>query len=134
MDSVETSDKRFQAEVPSTAFMNMSGVSAGTSVSIVVVSADDSPPILRVEVSSPSDGPTTSVSLASFSSTFDEDIQFEGIRTVDLRTNSVAGSGAGWAHAEDADGSFTVHNVLLSNFGCWVLPGIASEPNCVHSS
>ena len=44
--------------------------------------------------------------------TFDEDIQFQGTRTVNLCTNSVAGSGAGCAHAENADGSSAVHRVI----------------------
>ena len=97
----------------------------------VFVPADDSPPTLRTEALS-------SVSSASLNLTFDEDIQFEGTRTVDLCTNSVAGSGAGCAHAENADGSFAVHpviseNVFLVYFGCRVGPGIASEPNCVRS-
>ena len=47
--------------------------------------------------------------------TFDEDIQFHGTRTVDLCTNSVAGSGAGCAHAENADGSSAVHRVISEN-------------------
>ena len=64
MDSVKTTDKRFEVEVPSTAIMDMFGVSAGTSVSIVVVvPADNSPQTLRVEALSPSNSPTTSVSL-----------------------------------------------------------------------
>ena len=63
--SVDTTDERFEVEVPSTAVMDISGVSAGTSVSIVVVvPADNSPPTLRAEALSPSNGPTTSVSLA----------------------------------------------------------------------
>ena len=37
--SFETTDERFEVEVPSTAVMDMSGVSAGTSVSMVVVVA-----------------------------------------------------------------------------------------------
>ena len=46
--SVETTDERFEVEVPSAAVMDMSGVSAGISVSIVVVvPADNSPPTLR---------------------------------------------------------------------------------------
>ena len=47
--------------------------------------------------------------------TFDEDIQFEGTRTVVLCTNAVAGSGAGCAHAEYADGSFAVRPVISEN-------------------
>ena len=110
MGSFETTDERFEVEVPSTAVMDMSGVSAGTSVSIVVVvPADNSPPTLRAEALSPSNGPTTSASVASLNLTFDEDSQFEGTRTVDLCTNSVAGSGAGCAHAEYADDSFASH-------------------------
>ena len=66
--SFETTEKRFEVEVPSTSVMDKSGVSAGTSVSIVVlVPADNSPPTLRAEALSPSNGPTTSVSLASLS-------------------------------------------------------------------
>ena len=98
--------------MPRTAVMDMSGVSAGTSVSrVVVVLADHSPRTLRVEALSPSNGPTTSPSLASLNLTFDGDIQFAGTRTVDLCTNSVAGSGAGCARAEHADGSLAVHPV-----------------------
>ena len=75
--------------MPSTAVMDMSGVSAVTSVSIVVVArADKSLQILRVEALSPSNSPTTSLSLASLNLTFDEDIQFGETRTVDLCTNS----------------------------------------------
>ena len=45
--SVEKTDERFEVEVPSTAVVDMSGISAGTSVSIVVVAtADTSPPTL----------------------------------------------------------------------------------------
>ena len=122
MGSVETTDERFDVEVPSTAVMDMSGVSAGMSVSmVIVVPADNSPPTLRVDALSPSNGPTTSVSLASLNLTFDEDIQSEGTRTVDLCTNSVAGSGAGCAHAEYADGSFAVHPVTSENVSCLVL-------------
>ena len=114
--SFETTDERFEVKVPSTAVMDMSGISASTSVSIVVaVPADNSPPTLRAEALSPSNGPTTSVSLASLNSTFDEDIQFEGTRTVDMCTNSVAASGAGCAHAKYADGSFAVHPVTSEN-------------------
>ena len=65
----ERTDERFEVEVPSTAVMDMSGVSAGTSVSMVVVMpADNSPPARRAEALSRSNGPTTSVSLASLSS------------------------------------------------------------------
>ena len=113
--SVETTDERVEVKVPSTAVMDMSGVRAGTSVFVVVVVlADNSPPTLRVEALSPSNGPTT---LASLNLTVDEDIQFERTRTMDSCTNSVAGSGAGFEHAETADGSFadppvTPENVL----------------------
>ena len=79
---------------------------------MVVVPADNSPPTLRVEALSPSNGPTASASVAGLKLTFDEDIQFEGTRTVDLCTNSVAGSAAGCAHAEYADGSFAVHPAI----------------------
>ena len=66
VSSFVKTDKRFDFEVPSTGVMDMSRVSAGTSVSmLVVVPADNSPPILRAETLSPSNGPTTSVSLAS---------------------------------------------------------------------
>ena len=85
---------------------------------------------------SPRNGPTTSVSLASLNLTFDEDIQFEGTRAVDLCTNSVAGSGAGCAHVEYADGSVADHPVtrerFVLHFGCRVGPGIASDSNWVH--
>ena len=53
--------------------------------------------------------------MASLNLTFDEDIQFEGTRTVDSCTNSVAGSGAGCVHAEYVDGSFAVHPVTSEN-------------------
>ena len=44
MSSIETTNKRFEVEVPSTAVIDMSGVSAGTSVpTVVVVPADNSP-------------------------------------------------------------------------------------------
>ena len=136
--SVEATDERVEVEVPSTAVMDMSGVPAGTSVFVVVVVlADNSLPTLRVEALSLSNGPTTSVLLTSLNLTFDEDIQFERTRTVDSCTNSVAGPGAGSAHAETADGSFadnpvTSENVFVAHFGCWVGPRIASEPNCAR--
>ena len=60
---------------------------------VVVVLADNSRPTLRVEALSPSNG-----------------------RTVDLCTNSVAGSGTGCAHADYADGSIAVHPVISENF------------------
>ena len=82
---------------------------------MVVVLADNSPPTPRAEALSPSNGPPTSVSSASLNLTFEEDIQFEGTRTADLCTSSVAGSGAGCAHAEYADGSFAVHLVTSEN-------------------
>ena len=79
LSSVETTKKRFEVEVPSTAVMDMSGVSAGTSVTtVVVMPADNSLPTLRVEALSPSNGPRTSISLASLNSTFDEDITIRG--------------------------------------------------------
>ena len=85
MDAAKTSVKRFEVEVPRTAIMYMSGISAGTSVSIVVVPlADNSPQTLRVEALSASNSPTTSLPLVSLNLTFDEDIQSEGTRTVDL--------------------------------------------------
>ena len=135
MDSVETTDKRFEVGVPSTAIMDRFGVSAGTSVSIVVVvPADNSPQTLRVEALSPSDSPTTSESLATLNLTFNEDIQFEGTRTVDLCTNSVAGSGDKRMQAQSADGSFAVHTVTSrARRECWVGPGIASKPTQVSS-
>ena len=84
MSSVETTDKRLEVEVPSTAVMDMPGLSAGTSVSkVVVVLADNFPPTQRVEALSLSNDPTTSVSLTSLNVTFDEDIRFEGTCTVD---------------------------------------------------
>ena len=82
---------------------------------VVVVPTDNSPPTLRVEALSPSNGPTANASVARLNLTFDEDIQNEGTRTVDLCTNSVAGSGAGYAHAEYVDGSFAVHPVISEN-------------------
>ena len=82
---------------------------------VVVVPTDNSPPTLRVEALSPSNGPTASASVAGLNLTFDEDIQNEGTRTVDLCTNSIAGSGAGYAHAEYVDGSLAVHPVISEN-------------------
>ena len=49
------------------------------------------------------------MSLARFNLTFDEDIQFEGTRTVDLCRNLVAVSGDQRMQAESADGSFAGH-------------------------
>ena len=50
MESVKATDKRFEVEVQITAIMDMSSVSAGTFVSIVVVAlAKNSPQTLRVE-------------------------------------------------------------------------------------
>ena len=118
--SVETTNERFEVEVPSTAVMDTPGVPAGTSVFIVVVvPADNSPPTLRAEALSPSNGPATSVSLASLNVTFDDDIQFEGTRTVNLGT--VAGSGDGRAHAEYANGSCAVHPVTSENVSWRIL-------------
>ena len=66
--SVDTTNTRFEAEVPSTAVMNMSGISGSTSVSMVgAVLADPSPPTLRVEGLSPGSLSTKLVSLASVS-------------------------------------------------------------------
>ena len=49
-DSVIATDKRFEVEVQIAAIMDMSSVSAGTFVSIVVVVlADNTPQTLRVE-------------------------------------------------------------------------------------
>ena len=94
--------------------MYVSGVSAG----------DNSPQTLRVEALSLSNSPTTSVSLASLNLTFDEDIQFEVTRLVDLCTHSSAGSRGGCAHVESADGSFAVHpmtseSVSWGYLECW---------------
>ena len=105
---------------------------------VVVVPADNSSPTLRVDALSPSNGPTTSVSLASLNLTFNEDIQFEGTRMVDFYPNSVAGSGAGHAHAESADSSFAVHPATAESVpwctpGSWASPEIESEPNEVPS-
>ena len=48
--SVDTTNQRFEDEVPSTAVVNMSGVSGSLSVSMVgAVQADPSQPTLRVE-------------------------------------------------------------------------------------
>ena len=117
-------DERFEVEVPSTAVMDMSGVSASTSVSIVVVApADNSPQTLRVEALSLSNSPTTSLSLASLNLTFDEDIQFEETLTVDLCTNSGAGFGDVSAHAGSADGSFAVH-LVTSESVSWSTLGV----------
>ena len=41
MDSAKATDKRFEVEVPITAIMNMSSVSAGTFVSVVIVAPAD---------------------------------------------------------------------------------------------
>ena len=74
MSSVETTDKRFEAEVRSTAVVNMFGISGSTSVSTVgAVQADPSQPTLRVEALSPGNLSTKLVTLASISSTSHED-------------------------------------------------------------
>ena len=104
MSSVETTDKRLEVEVPSSAVMYMPGVSAGTSVcKVVVVPADNFPPTRRVEALSLSNGPTTSVSVTSLNLTFDEDTPFER-------------GPAQWIYArtrlDNADGSFAVHPVI----------------------
>ena len=91
------------------------------------VPADNSPPTLRAEALSPSNCPTTSVSSASLNLTFDENIQFEGTRTVDLCTNSVAGSGAGSAHAKYADGSFAVNPVTSENVSWRILAVVLDQ-------
>ena len=87
---------------------------------------DNFPPTRHDEAFSPSNGPTTSVPLASLNLTFDEDVQFEGIRTVDLCTNSVAGSGAGCPHAEYTSGRFAVHPVTSENVS-WRTSGIVLD-------
>ena len=89
-DSVKATDKRFEVEV-------------------AVAPSDNSPRTLRVDALSLGKNPTMSWSSASLNLTFNEDIQIERTRVVDLYTNSVAGSGGGCAHAESADGSFVVH-------------------------
>ena len=74
MSSVETTDKRFEVEVPSTAVLDMSGVSRSTSVSMVgAVQADPSQPTLHVEALSPGNLSTKLVSVANISLTFHED-------------------------------------------------------------
>ena len=107
MDSVKTTDKRFDVEGLSTAIMYLSSVSAGA-----CRPTTNSPQTLRVEALSLSNSPKTSVSL-SLNLTFGEDIQSEGTRTVDLCTNSGAGSGRacgirGWTLC----GSVTFESVL----------------------
>ena len=103
-------------EVQISSIMDMSSVSAGTLVSVVVVAqADNSPQTLRVEAWSLGKSPTTSLLLASLNLTFNEDIQTERTRTVDLCTNSVAGFADGCAHAESAYGSSAVHPATSEN-------------------
>ena len=136
MDSAKRTDTRFEVEGPSTAVMYTSGVSAGASVSIVVVApADNFPQTLRVEALSLTNSPETILSLASLNLTFDEDIQSEETRTADLCTNSGAGSGDGCAHVESADGGFAVHPVT-SESGSWGTLGVGLDqelhPNLVE--
>ena len=101
---VETTNERFEVEVPSTAVMDMSGVSAGTSVSmVVVVPADNSPPTLRAQALSPSNRPKTSVSLASLNLTFDEDSHSGLVHDFGCWIWS-------WVRTEYADGSFAVRS------------------------
>ena len=74
----------------------MSAVSGSTSVSIVgAVQADPSQPTLRVEALSSGKLSTKLVSLASISLKFHEEVQINGTQTVNLKTNSNAGSGTG---------------------------------------
>ena len=97
--SVGTTNQRFEDEVPSTAVVNMSGVSGSMSVSMVgAVQADPSQPTLPVEALSPGSLSTKLVSLASISLTLHEEVQINGTHTVNLYTNSNAGSGTGGMH------------------------------------
>ena len=103
---------RFEREVPSTAVVNMFGGSGSTSVSIVSsVRVNLSQPTLRVEALSPGNLSTKLVLLPSISLTFHEEIQIHGTHTVNLYTNSKAGSRTGCAHGQHADRSPTVHPV-----------------------
>ena len=113
--------------------MDVSSVSAGTSVSIVVIApADNSPLTRRVETLPLSNSPTTSLSWRRLNLTFNEDIQFEETCTVYLRPNSVAGSGDECTQAESADGSFAVH-LVTSESASWCTLGVGldqeSHPN-----
>ena len=88
--------QRFEDEVPSTAVVNMSGISGSTSVSRSgAVQADPSQLTLRVEALSLGNFSTKLVSLASITSTFHEEVQINGTHTVNLCTNSDVGSGTG---------------------------------------
>ena len=98
---VDTTNTRFETEVPRTAVENMFGVSGSTSVSTVgAVQADPSQPTLRVEALSPGKFSTKLVSLASISLTF---------------------------HA-DADGSIAIHPVTSEDIpGRTLVVGLAPE-------
>ena len=100
MDSFKTSERRFEVEVPITAVMDTSSVSARTFVSIVVVvPANRSPQTLHVEALSLGESPTTSLSLAFLC----------------LCRSSIAGSGEAFAHTETAVASrFTQQPPRLS--------------------
>ena len=94
-----------------------------TDVSIVVVvPADNSPPTLRAEALSPSNGPTTSVSLASLNLTCGGLAQW-----ICRRTRLLV---RGW---QPRGSPSDLQERFVAYFGCRVGPGIASEPNCVRS-
>ena len=121
----------FRGWVPSTAVMDMFGVSAGTSVSIVVVvPADNSPPC--AEAVSPSNGPTTSVSWRSLNLTFDDDIQFEETRTSGF-LHELGCRIWSWVRACRVRGwqlrgsPSNLRERFVAYFGCRVGPVIASE-------
>ena len=78
--SVDTTNQRFEEELPSTAVVNMSGVSGGMSVSKVsAVQAGPSQPTLRVEALPPGSLSTKPVSLGSSNSTFHAEVQINGL-------------------------------------------------------
>ena len=118
-----------RTRLPSTAVMDTSSVSqARLSPSWSLCQpTTNSLQTLRVEALSPSTSPTTSVSFASLNFTFDDDVQFDWTRTVDLCTNSVAGSGDKRMQAEFADGSFAVHPVT-SESASWRTWSVGLDP------
>ena len=94
-DSVDTTNQRFEDEVPSTAVVNMSQVSEACLSPQGVPCRPTSQPTLRVEALSSGNLSAKLVSLARINLTFQAEVQNNGTHTVNLHTNSNARSGTG---------------------------------------
>ena len=108
--SVGTTNQRFEGEVPSTAVVNMSGISGSTSVSRVdAVQAEPSQPTLHVEAFVAGQLFTEACVVGEHQF---EEVQINETHRLNLQTNPNAGSGTGGMHGQYADGSLVVHPVI----------------------